>query len=772
MALNTPFRRVAVLGAGTMGAQLAAHFANAGLPVALLDQTADLARQGWDRARRLKPSPLFAPDVASLVVTGDFETGLDRLEDADWIIEAIVERQGAKRELLARVDAARRPGSVVSSNTSGLSIAALAEGRTDDFTRHWLGTHFFNPPRYLRLVEVIPTPQTDPAVVERVRAFLDVRLGKGVVTARDTPSFIANHLGVFGMMQAVDAVASGRFTIEEVDAITGAPLGRPKSATFRTMDIAGLDVIGHVTSDLHERLPEKDRHRFRLPTLIGELITRGWLGEKSGQGFYRRETMAGSSTILALDTATLTYRPSTRPSIPSLSATRGIQDPEERIRTLFRATDKAGAYLRETLPPLLMYAARVAPDIAYSIDDVDRAMRWGFGWELGPFELFDAIGVEAVVRAWREASTADTRAVDDVPPLVAQTLEDGTGRFRMGAVPALSPEFEILRTARQRGGVVRRNSAASLLDLGDDVLCIEFHSKMNVIGGDTLAMLEAAVDEAERRFAALVIGNDAPHFSAGADLMLLLLDAREENWEEVDTMVRSFQRATMRLRLAAVPVVVAPAGLALGGGCEIALHAHQAQAAAETYMGLVETGVGLIPAGGGTKEMLARAVEPLTSFSDVLPRTQAVFETIGFGKTSGSAREAVSLGLLGPGTGISMNRERLLADAKRRALAALRDGHTPRQRRAAIRVGGADVLAALSLGLHLAHRAGRLSDHDVVVGRKLAWVLAGGGLPHAAEVSEEYLLDLEREAFLSLCGEARTLERIQHTLTTGKPLRN
>jgi 3-hydroxyacyl-CoA dehydrogenase len=464
-----------------------------------------------------------------------------------------------------------------------------------------------------------------------------------------------------------------------------------------------------------------------------------------------------------------------KPSIPSLAATRGIQDPHERVRALFRAGDKAGAYLRETLPPLLMYAARVTPDIAYSIDDVDRAMRWGFGWELGPFELFDAIGVSAVVDASRgtaEGAAAAPSVGEEVPPLVEEVIRSGRDRFRDGPVPALSPEFQILRTARQSGGVVRMNSAASLVDLGDDVLCVEFHSKMNVIGGDTLAMLEAGVAEAERRFAALVIGNDAPNLSAGADLMLLLLEAREENWDEVDAMIRRFQRVTTRLRLAAVPVIVAPAGLTLGGGCEIALHAHQAQAAAETYMGLVETGVGLIPAGGGTKEMLARAVERVTSPAEVLPRTQAVFETIGFGRTSGSAREAISLKLLSQGSGITMNRERLLWDAKQRALGAVREGHTPRQRRGGIRVGGADVLAVLSLGVHLAHRAGRLSDHDVVVGRKLAWVLTGGGLPHETAVPEEYLLDLEREAFLSLCGEPKTLERIQHTLTTGRPLRN
>ena len=760
--MNTFPRRVAVLGAGTMGAQLAGHFANVGIPVLLLDQSEALARQGLDRACALKPSPLFARDVIALIGTGDFDRGLHRISDADWIIEAIVERLEPKRELLARVDAARSPGSVVSSNTSGLSIAAIAEGRSADFQRHWLGTHFFNPPRYLHLVEVIPAAHTGPEVVSRVCRFLDRRFGKGVVTAKDTPSFIANHIGVFAMMQAVDAVASGRYTIEEIDAITGAPLGRPRSATFRTMDIAGLDVVGHVTRDLQARLPEGRRERFRVPALLDALIARGWIGEKSGQGFYRRERSGDANTILALDPAAMTYRPSVRPSIPSLSAAKRGQDPVARVRALFTASDKAGVFLRETLPPLLMYAAQVAPDIAYSIDDVDRAMQWGFGWELGPFELFDAIGVRAVADAWQGG----------VPASVEEVLRAGRDRFRDGPVPPAGPDLQILRIARRGGGVVRTSSAASLVDLGDDALCVEFHSKMNVIGGETLEMLEAGVEEAERNFAALVIGSDAPHFSAGADLMLLLLEARDENWDEVDWMIRRFQRVSMRLRLAAVPVVVAPAGLTLGGGCEIALHSRYAQAAAETYMGLVETGVGLIPAGGGTKESLARAVEHLPPGAALMRAVQPVFETIGLARTSGSAREAETLGFLRPADGITMNRDRLLADAKARALAAAREGYGPLQSRRAIRVGGADVLAGLRLGLHLAHRAGRLSDHDVVVGRKLAWVLAGGDLPHETTVSEEYLLDLEREAFLSLCGEPKTLERIQHTLTTGKPLRN
>ena len=440
----------------------------------------------------------------------------------------------------------------------------------------------------------------------------------------------------------------------------------------------------------------------------------------------------------------------------------------ERVRTLFNAGDTVGEFLRETLAPTLVYTARVAPRIANSIDDVDRVMQWGFGWELGPFELFDAIGVREVLNAWR----AHVPGGDDVPPLVREVLDDGRNRFRETPVPPAAPGLQILRAAKERSAVIRRNAGASLVDLGDGVVCVEFHSKMNAIGGDTLEMLQAGVAEAERNFAALVVGNDAPNFSAGANLMLLLLEAQEGNWDEIDLMVRSFQRATTSLRYAQVPVIAAPAGLALGGGCEVVLQADRTQAAAETYMGLVEVGVGLIPAGAGTTAMLARAMEGLPAGADLLPAVQRVFETIGFGKVSTSAPDARRIGYLRPVDGISMNRERLLADAKARALDRTREGYQAPPRRTAIRVGGESVLAALKLGVHLAWRAGRITDHDAVIGRRLAWILAGGPAPHETTVGEQYLLDLEREAFLGLCGERKTLERIQHTLKTGKTLSN
>lgn len=764
---------VTVLGAGTMGAQIALHCANIGIPVLLLDLTPAHAKDGLERARRLKPDPQFTPDAYRLVTTGGFETHLDQVGATDWIIEAVVERLDVKQQLLARVDAKRRPGSIVSSNTSGIPLAALAEGRSDDFRTHWLGTHFFNPPRYLRLLEIIPTAATDPAVIAAVTHFGDHLLGKGVVVARDTPNFIGNHIALYGVARTLETLAGGRYTIEEIDAITGPALGRPGSATFRTMDIAGIDVLADVMRNLNERLPDQaDRAAFAVPPLVEELLKRGWLGEKSGKGFYeRRKTAGGESEIWTLDPATLEYRPRQSARLGSIEAGKAIDDLPDRVRTLFNAADKAGDFLRATMAPTLVYAARVAPEIAHSIDDVDRVMRWGFGWDLGPFELFDVIGVREVMAAAERVG--GHAMLKGVPPLVQAVIDGGGNRFRPGLVPPAAADLQILRSARDRGRVVRTNAGASLLDLGDGVLAVEFHSKMNAIGADTVTMLQAGVKEATRNGQALVVGNDAPNFSAGANLMLVLLEAQEGNWDELDLMVRAFQQATMTLRYSPVPVVAAPAGLALGGGCEIALHADRVQASAETYMGLVEVGVGLIPAGGGTKEMIVRAMAQVPApQSDPLPYVQKAFETVALAKVSASGPDAQRLGYLAATDGFTMNRERLLADAKAKALERVREGYHRPAPRDAVPVGGESLRAPLMLGVHLAWRAGRASDHDALIGRKLAHIFGGGNLPSATTVSEQYLLDLEREAFMSLLGERKTLERIQHTLKTGKPLRN
>jgi len=749
------FRRASVLGAGTMGAQIAAHLANAGLPVLLLDVSKDAADQGLARAKRLRPDPFFLADGAALIQTGSLDD-LSGLTASDWIIEAIIENFDLKRDLLRRVDEVRKSQAIVSSNTSGIPIGALAEGRSDGFRRHWLGSHFFNPPRYLRLVELIPTPDTGPDVTSALEDFVDRRLGKGVVVAKDAPAFIANRVGLFGVVRLLEALASGAYTIEEIDAVTGPAIGRPKSATFRTLDIAGVDILSHVTRDLAERLAPDDARRFELPSLVGRMIERGLLGEKTGHGFYKRVTDARETRILTLDVQALmaTEGPGAEPAnfyvdrrtprLPSLEAAKSIQDVGARLRALFGASDTVAALLRDAVAPTLQYAVRVAPDIAHSIDDVDRAMRWGFGWEIGPFETLDAIG--------------QAPAAGAIPGSAPPT------RYRTGALPPAKPEYLILRAAKERSRIVKSNPSADLVDLGDGALCVEFHSKMNTIGGDTVAMLHAGVDEAAANFSALVIGNEAENFSAGADLLLLLLEAQEDNWDEIDRMIRAFQGATMALKGSAVPVIAAPAGLTLGGGCEVCLHAHRVQAAAETYMGLVEAGVGLIPAGGGTKEMLLRAGAP--------DAVRSVFETIGLGKVSTSGPHARRLGYLREVDDITMNRERLVSDAKALALLRSHEGYQPLVPRTDIPVGGADTLAVLLLGIHLGVRGGRLSDHDALIGRKLAWVLSGGDLPHRATVSEQYLLDLEREAFLSLCGERKTQERIGYTLKTGKTLRN
>ncbi len=563
-----------------MGAQVAAHLANAGVGTLLLDVTRDAARAGLERARALRPDPFYTPTTHTLIRTGGLDDDLAGINESDWIIEAVVEQLDVKRALFERIEAHRRVNAIVSSNTSGIPISALAEGRSEGFRRHFLGTHFFNPPRYLHLLEVIPTPDTEPAIVDTICTFADHRLGKGVVIAKDTPGFIANHLGLHGVMQVFRALERGELTIEEIDAITGPAIGRPKSATFRTMDIAGIDVLAHVARDLSERLENADdRALFAVPAIVDELVRRGWTGVKSGQGFYKK---TGAAEILTLDPATMEYRPMQPARLPSLDAARTIQDVRERVRTLLEGPDKVGRFLRDTLVPTLDYAERVTPAIARSPADVDRAMRWGFGWELGPFELRGAV----------------TRT----PSLL---------------------------TAARAAGIVCRNAGASVVDIGDGVLCVEFHSKMNAIGGDTIEMLQAGVREAAANHSALIVANDGTNFSAGANLMLLLLEAQEGNWEDVDLMIRAFQGATMALKHAEVPVVVAPAGLALGGACEIALHGHRIQAAAETYMGLVEVGVGLIPAGGGTKEMLARAMDALPPGADVMPSVQRIFETLG-----------------------------------------------------------------------------------------------------------------------------------------------
>lgn len=798
--------KAAVLGAGTMGAQIAAHLANAGIPTLLLDivpkepsaeehargltleskEVRDrVARAGLEAAKKAKPAAFFTAGAAALVTTGNLDDDLPRIKDCDIIFEAVVERLDIKRSLFEKVEKFRKPGSVVASNTSGIPIREIAEGFSEEFRAHFLGTHFFNPPRYLHLVELIRTEWTKPEVSCAVYGFLDQRLGKGVVVAKDRPNFIANRIGTYGALVTLGVLAEGGFTIEEVDKITGPALGRPKSATFRTFDLVGLDVLTHVARNLYEAVPDdEDREAYKLPEFVEKMVNQGILGDKTKGGFYQKRKGEGEKKeIWTLDVASLEYRPPQKAKLPSLEAAKSIEETRARVKSLFWGKDRVGEFLWKTSSRVFAYAANRIPEIADTVVEVDRAMKWGFGWELGVFEAWDAVGVEKVVAKWKEEGTA-------VPANVQRMLDAGAnsfyksegGRdsyfdFESGEYKPVNeqPGVIVLKSLKDRTGVIKKNAAASLLDLGDGVACLEFHSKMNSIGGDTLSMLKTALTEVEKNFVGLVVGNEGQNFSVGANIMLVLLGAQEEEWDEIDLGIRAFQQATMSLRYSPKPVVVAPFQMTFGGGCEMTLHADRARAAAETYIGLVEVGVGLIPAGGGTKEMLVRAMDsipPGVTEADPFPFVKRAFETIAMAKVATSAAEAKALGFLREEDSYSMNADRLIADAKQEVLALASTGYTQPQQRTDVLALGNAALSTIKLGIHQMKRGGFISDYDAVIGEKLARILTGGDLNHETRVSEQYLLDLEREAFLSLCGMRPTQERIAHMLKTGKPLRN
>ncbi len=789
-----------------MGAQIAAHLVNARIPTLLLDiapreLTAEesakgltleskevrnrIARAGLEAARKAKPAAFFSPDLASLLTIGNFEDDLPQLKDYDLIIEAVVENLEIKRKLYKRVEQHRRPGSIIASNTSGIPIHLLAEGRSDDFRQHFLGVHFFNPPRYLHLVEIIRTEWTEPEVSCFMFGFLDQRLGKGVVPAKDRPNFIANRIGTFGALQTIRTMIEDGYSIEEVDRMTGPELGRPKSATFRTFDIVGLDVFSHVIKNLYEALPEDDkRDMFVAPEFLTKMVERGILGNKTKGGFYqKRKGEGGKPEFFVIDPATLEYRASQKVKLPSLDMAKNIDDPGERIKALVWAKDRVGAFLWKTFSRTLRYAANRIPEIADTVVEVDRAMRWGFGWELGPFEAWDAIGIEKSVTRMKEEGQTIQANVEKLLEAGARSFykkHDGQQFYfdftSEQYLPLADPPGTIiLKSVKDRAGVIKKNAGASLIDIGDGVACLEFHSKMNAIGGDTLQMLKFALGEVEKNFVGLVVGNQGQNFCVGANIMLMLMEAQEENWEELDMMARAFQTSTMSLRYSPKPVVVAPFQMVFGGGCEMVLHADRARAAAETYIGLVEVGVGIIPAGGGTKEMLVRALDSIPKNmddADPFPFVKRAFETIALAKVATSADEARTLGFLSEDDTVSMNTDRLIADAKKEVLALAASGYVQPQQRTDILALGNPALATLKLGIHQMKRAGYISDHDGMIGEQLARILTGGDLNHPTRVSEQYLLDLEREAFLSLAGTRKTQERIAHMLKTGKPLRN
>jgi 3-hydroxyacyl-CoA dehydrogenase len=821
-------RQVAVLGAGTMGSRIAAHIANAGIPVVLLDivhpeTPADaptaarnqLALAALDALKKSKPAAFYALDSARLITPGNFDDDLARIAACDWIVEAVAENLDIKRALLAKVEQHRKPGAIVTTNTSGLPVASVVEGMPDDLRAHFFGTHFFNPPRYMRLLEIIPTPATDPAGVAAVSHFCDQRLGKAVVRSNDTPNFIANRIGTFHMMNAMRLMMAQGLTIEEVDALTGTALGWPKTGTFRLGDLVGLDVLVHVATNFAaqaERIGD-ERADVGLPPFAATMYERKWLGDKTQQGFYKKagKDDQGRDLRLALDWRTLEYHPSQRPKFPALDMAKSLEQAAARIPQLLHsaaatstdaAKDKAAAFYWPLLTELFTYAANRLPPMPHPITDsiveIDTAMRTGFNWELGPFEMFDAAGVRATtdkMRALGQPIAANVEKLlaagggsdeatwykdDPTVPSGRLYFDPASGQYKPVPAPEGTASLAIIKAAR---GVVRKNAGASVIDLGNGVAAIELHSKMNALGDDIVSLITQTLKPASQQaagFEAFVITGDSQNFSVGANLMQLLLTMQDGEWDEVDLAVRAFQSMTQAIKFCPRPVVVAPYGLCLGGGVEIALHAAARHPHAELYMGLVEASVGLIPAGGGCKEMLLRAIEVggagrTDLRGDELPIFDALrknFETIAMAKVSTSAAEARALGFLRPADTITMNRARLLTDAATHARAIADAGYSAPLPRTEIPAPGESVLATLKLAVWTMREGGFISDHDMKVANWAAYALCGGNVTPGTLVGEQYLLDLEREAFLSLCGEKKTQERIAFTLKTGKPLRN
>ena len=796
---NYPIRRVAVLGAGTMGSRIAAHIANAGFPVLLLDVVSPgesvrnrLAAQSLETLKKSKPPAFVDPELASNIVVGNFEDDLDKLKTSDWIVEAVAEDLAIKRALLGNVIPHLRDGAIVTTNTSGLPVGLIAEDMPESFRRRWFGTHFFNPPRYMRLVEIIATPESDPEAVESVANFVQSHLGKVVVLAHDTPNFVANRIGTFVLLNTFRTMLEFGLSIEEVDALTGTAIGWPKTGTFRLADMVGIDVLVSVARNFAANASD-ERADVQLPAALEQMLERKWLGDKTGQGFYKKERGAdGKESRRVLDLNTLEYRSAEIAKLIELEMAKNNESAAARIRTLLAGNpdrEKAARFYWQILPELWAYATNRIGEVADTVVEIDRAMKAGFNWELGPFEMWDAAGFVETVEKMRARGQA-------IPKTAETMLAAGiTSWYRnQGAeffdVPSSAyrpvveaPGMMTLARIKRANGVVAKNTGASLIDLGDGIACIEFHSKMNTLGEDIVKFVQRTLrptSDAIRNFKGFVVTSDALNFSVGANLMQVLLAIQDEEWEEIDRNVREFQAMTQAIRFCSRPVVAAPFGMCLGGGAEVALHAASRQSHIELYMGLVETSVGLLPAGGGCKEMTLRAIaaanairmSPRSDSVEMNDAVRNVFETIAMAKVSSSAVEARALHLMRESDGITMNRERLLLDAKSEAVRLADTGYVPRLPRADISVPGENILANLKLGIHMMREAEFISDHDVKIARLVANVLCGGPVTPGTQVNEQYLLDLEREAFLSLCGERKTAERIAATLKTGKPLRN
>ncbi|WP_223701413.1 3-hydroxyacyl-CoA dehydrogenase/enoyl-CoA hydratase family protein [Sutcliffiella deserti] len=794
--MKQTIKKAAVIGSGVMGSGIAAHLANVGIPTILLDivpnkLTSEEEQKGLtlsDKAIRnkfaatalqkllkQKPAPLTTKSNLQLIEAGNIEDDLEKIADCDWVIEVIVENLEIKKQLFEKVDQYRKPGSIVSSNTSGISIEAMAEERSEDFQKNFLGTHFFNPPRYLKLLEVIPTNATNPSVVNFIKQFGEDVLGKGIVLAKDTPNFIANRIGTYGLLVTVKQMLEGGYSVGEVDSVTGPVIGRPKSATFRTLDVVGLDTFIHVANNVFEKVEGAEKEVFQVPDFMKKMQENGWLGSKSGQGFYLKQ----GKEILELNAEAFEYQPRKKLKTQALEMSKQAKGYSNKMKALVYADDRAGNLLWSILAPVLSYSAQLLGEIADDIVAIDQAMKWGFGWDHGPFETWDAIGLEESVMKMKEDGIL-------VPKWVDELLADGhrsfykkdngtTSFYDNGNYKAMEVnEKNInLKALKETNGVIKKNAGASLVDIGDGIALLEFHSPNNSIGLDVIQMINFAIDEVDKNYKGLVIGNQGKNFCVGANLAMILMEAQDDNYFEIDMVVKHFQQAMMKIKYSPKPVVAAPFGMTLGGGTEICLPASQIQASSESYMGLVEVGVGLIPGGGGNKELYIKHLDsmPKGLDFDLQQVANKVFEQIATAKVSTAAAEARDLQILNNQDRISFNGDHLIYDAKQAALSLFERGYTPPVRKK-IPVVGETGYATLMLGAHNMQYSGFISEHDLKIAKKLAYVIAGGNLPFGTEVDEQYLLDLEREAFLSLVGEAKSQQRMQHMLVKGKPLRN
>ncbi|MCA0986703.1 3-hydroxyacyl-CoA dehydrogenase/enoyl-CoA hydratase family protein [Guptibacillus algicola] len=796
--MSRSIHKVAVLGAGVMGSGIAAHLANVGIPSILLDVVPKepnekekakglsiehrsvrnrLSVDAINKLKKQKPAPLSKKDNIQLIEPGNMEDDMERLSEVDWIIEVVVENLEIKKKVYEKVEQYRRPGAIVSSNTSGISVEAMAEGRSEDFRKHFLGTHFFNPPRYLKLLEVIPTKGTDPAVLSYMKTFGEETLGKGVVEAKDTPNFIANRIGTYGLLVTVREMLNRGYSVGEVDSVTGPLIGRPKSATFRTLDVVGLDTFIHVAKNVYDQVSGDEKEVFRTPDFMEKMNHKGWIGSKAGQGFFLKKKGEKGSEILELNPETLEYEQRKKLRTGSVEASKQAKSKSDKLKAVAYAEDRAGELVWNILKPVLLYSAEKAYEIADDIQAIDRAMKWGFGWEMGPFESWDALGLEKSVARMKEQG-------ETIPAWIEEMIEGGnttfykreggkTFFFHNGEYKEVEESKKIihLKGLKDQNRVIKKNTGATLLDLGDGVAGLEFHSPNNAIGMDILQMINEAVDETEKNFEGLVIGNQGRNFCVGANVAYMLMEAQDDNFFEIELVARKFQQSMGRIRYSKKPVVAAPFQMTLGGGAEVVMPAAAVQASFETYLGLVEVGVGLIPGGGGNKELYLRKLEQAGGKPNLIDVSADVFETIAMAKVSTSAHEASEMGYIRNKDGISVNADHVLHDAKKKVLFLAEQGYQPPVSKK-IPVSGEAGYAAMLMGAKTMQWSGYISEHDLKIANKLAHVIAGGKVKEGTLVDEQYLLDIEREAFLSLLGEPKTQARMQHMLMKGKPLRN